>query len=115
MLFLKYLLTWGGIRMIAIAAGILIFDLYREMQYKQAVNAAGDAPKPPRSGIRWRATVALALLAWGPLLLATGIVVVPSGMAAVRVNQTSGTLPGTLYPGAHFITPMAENIALFDT
>jgi regulator of protease activity HflC (stomatin/prohibitin superfamily) len=115
MLFLKYLLTWGGIGMIAIAAGILIFDLYREMQYKQAVNAAGDAPKPPRSGIRWRATVALALLAWGPLLLATGIVVVPSGMAAVRVSQTSGTLPGTLYPGAHFITPMAENIALFDT
>ncbi len=115
MLFLKYLLTWGGIGMIAIAAGILIFDLYREMQYKQAVSAAGDAPKPPRSGIRWRATVALALLAWGPLLLAAGIVVVPSGMAAIRVSQTSGTLPGTLYPGAHFITPMAENIALFDT
>src|SRR5581483_5166768 len=33
----------------------------------------------------------------------------------VRVSQTSGTLSGTLYPGAHFITPMAESIALFDT
>jgi regulator of protease activity HflC (stomatin/prohibitin superfamily) len=115
MLFLKYLLTWGGIGMIAVAAGILIFDLYREMQYKQAVNAAGDRPKPARPSIRWRATVALGLLAWGPILLATGIVVVPSGLAAVRVSQTSGTLPGTLYPGAHFITPMAESIALFDT
>ena len=115
MLFLKYLLTWGGIGMIALAVGILIFDLYREMQYKQAFAAGGDAPTPARAGIRWRATVALAFLAWGPLLLAAGIVVVPSGMAAVRVSQTSGTLPGTLYPGAHFITPMAENIALFDT
>jgi regulator of protease activity HflC (stomatin/prohibitin superfamily) len=48
-------------------------------------------------------------------LLALGIVVVPSGMAGVRIRQTSGTLPGTLYPGAHFVTPLAETVALFDT
>jgi regulator of protease activity HflC (stomatin/prohibitin superfamily) len=36
-------------------------------------------------------------------------------MAGVRVSQTSGTLPGTLYPGAHFVLPMAEDVALFDT
>jgi len=36
-------------------------------------------------------------------------------MAGVRVSQTKGTLPGTLYPGAHFVTPLAENVALFDT
>ena len=65
--------------------------------------------------IRWRSALALALLAWAPLLIALGIVVVPSGMAGVRVSQTSGTIPGTLYPGTHFITPMAEKIALFDT
>ena len=41
MLFLKYLLTWGGVGMMLAAAGILLYDLYREMQYRQAVAAAG--------------------------------------------------------------------------
>ncbi len=49
------------------------------------------------------------------MLLALGIVVVPSGTAGVRVSQTSGTLAGTLYPGVHFVTLLVENVALFDT
>jgi regulator of protease activity HflC (stomatin/prohibitin superfamily) len=114
MLFLKYLLTWGGIAMMVVAAAILIHDLYLELQYKNAVKG-GTEPLPPSPHVRWRASLALALLAWGPIVLALGIVVVPSGMAGVRVSQTSGTLPGTLYPGAHFITPLAESVALFDT
>jgi regulator of protease activity HflC (stomatin/prohibitin superfamily) len=57
----------------------------------------------------------LVLLGWGPIVLALGIVVVPSGMAGVRVSQTSGTLPGVLYPGAHFVVPLAETVVLFDT
>src|SRR5258705_13970758 len=65
--------------------------------------------------IHWRSALALALLAWGPIRLALGIVVVPSGMGGVRVSQTSGTLPGTLYPGAHFVTPVADSVVLFDT
>src|SRR6266481_1626741 len=36
-------------------------------------------------------------------------------MAGVRVSQTSGTLPGTLDPGAHFVTPLADDVVLFDT
>ena len=65
--------------------------------------------------VRWRGAVALALLAWAPLLVGIGIAVVPSGMAGVRVSQSSGTLPGTLYPGVHFVTPLVETLALFDT
>jgi regulator of protease activity HflC (stomatin/prohibitin superfamily) len=42
-------------------------------------------------------------------------VVVPSGTAGVRVSQSSGTVPGTLYPGTHFVMPLAEDVALFDT
>ena len=114
MLFLKYLLTWGGIAMIAAAAGILIHDLYRQTRHRLAVETGVD-PLPPESPVRWRAALAFALLAWGPILLALGIVVVPSGMAGVRVSQTSGTLAGTLYPGVHFVTPLVENVALFDT
>lgn len=115
MVLLKYLLTWGGIAMMLIAAGILGYDLYLEMRYRQAVAMAGPNPLPPVPHIRWRGAVALALLAWGPILIALGIVVVPSGMAGVRISQTKGTLSGTLYPGVHFVTPLAESVALFDT
>src|SRR5580704_3946591 len=115
MLFLKYLLTWGGVGMMLAAAGILLYDLYREMQYRQAVASGGVTPVPSVPQVRWRGALALALLAWGPILIALGIVVVPSGMAGVRISQTKGTLSGTLYPGVHFVTPLAENVALFDT
>ena len=115
MLFLKYSLMWGGIGMIAVAVGILSYDIYLEMRYRKALATPGASLLPPAPPIRWKTTLALAFLAWGPLLVAVGIVVVPSGMAGVRVSQTSGTLPGTLYPGAHFITPFAESVALFDT
>ena len=27
----------------------------------------------------------------------------------------SGTVPGTLYPGVHFVAPLVEDVALFDT
>src|SRR5579884_2448810 len=113
MLFLKQLLLWGGVGMIAIAAGILIFDLRREWQYRLAAASASSQTPLPR--IRWRASLALALLAWGPILLALGIIVVPSGMAGVLIRQTNGAASDVLYPGAHFIIPFAENIALFDT
>lgn len=114
MLFLRFLLLWGGIGMIAAAVAILARDFYFEFKYRQAI-AAGTTPAPTQPEIRWRISVALALLAWGPILLALSIVVVPSGMGGVRVSQTSGTLPGTLYPGVHLVTPLAESLVLFDT
>jgi regulator of protease activity HflC (stomatin/prohibitin superfamily) len=114
MLFLKYLLMWGGFGMMLAAAAMLLYDLYLEMQYRQA-RTAGTVPLPPVPEVRWRGAVGLALLAWGPVLIALGIVVVPSGMAGVRISQTKGTLAGTLYPGVHFVTPLAESVALFDT
>jgi regulator of protease activity HflC (stomatin/prohibitin superfamily) len=115
MLFLKSLLTWGGIAMIGMAAGILTYDLYLGLRYRQRAAESGTEPLPPAPLVRWRGALGLALLAWGPIVLALGIIVVPSGMAGVRVSQTSGTLAGTLYPGAHFVTPLAESVALFDT
>jgi hypothetical protein len=36
---------------------------------------------------RWRSSLALALLAWGPILVALGIVFVSNGMAEVRVVE----------------------------
>jgi regulator of protease activity HflC (stomatin/prohibitin superfamily) len=114
MLFLKYLLTWGGIGMIVAAASMLAYDLYHNLQYRQAM-ALGISPLPPVHYVRWRGALGLALLAWGPILLALGIIIVPSGMAGVRVSQTEGTLAGTLYPGVHLVTPVVDRVALFDT
>ncbi|HSB75601.1 MAG TPA: SPFH domain-containing protein, partial [Terriglobales bacterium] len=63
----------------------------------------------------WRVSIGLALLAWAPILLAMSLVVVPAGMGGVRVSQMSGTLAGTLYPGAHVIRPFVDRVVLFDT
>ena len=115
MVFLKYLLLFGGIGMIVVAAGILAHDVYLQTRYRLALAEGQTEMLPPAPLVRWRAALALALLAWGPIFIALGIVIVPSGMAGVRVSQTSGTLAGTLYPGVHFVTPLAENVALFDT
>src|SRR5581483_7621960 len=92
----------------------LTYDWYLVLRRKAALQA-GAEPIPALSPTRWRLAFALALLGWGPILLALGIVVVPSGMAGVRVSHTQGTLSGTLYPGVHFITPLAETVVLFDT
>ena len=101
--------------MILVAVSILGYDLYRELLYRRAL------ARPARGYCAAAAAMALAnfagagVLAWGPMLLAFSIVVVPSGMAGVRVSQMSGTVPGTLYPGAHFVAPLVEDVALFDT
>ena len=115
MLFLKYVLIFGGLAMMATALGILLYDLRRDWLHKVAATGEAPATPAPAPEVRWRASLALFLLAWGPMILALGIIVVPSGMAGVVVSQTSGTLPGTLYPGVHFVVPLAENVALFDT
>src|SRR6201987_6252580 len=114
MLFLKYLLMIGGIGMIVVAAAILSYDLTMEVQYRRAM-AASAMPLPEIPRMRWRTAVAFAMLAWAPILIALSIVVVPSGMAGVRVSQTQGTLAGTLYPGVHFVAPLLETVELFDT
>ena len=114
MLLLKYLLVWGGTGMIAAWVMVLARHFYLESRYRQALSA-GTTPTPAKPEFHWRRAIPFAVLAAVLLILSTGIVVVPSGMGGVRLSQTSGTLPGTLYPGAHLLTPLAESIVLFDT
>jgi regulator of protease activity HflC (stomatin/prohibitin superfamily) len=115
MLVFKYLLITSGWGMIFAAVCILTYDLYRDLLYRRALETPGGAVTATLVMVRWRTSLALAMLAWGPLLVAFSIVVVPSGMAGVRVSEMSGTVPGTLYPGAHMVIPLAEDVALFDT
>jgi regulator of protease activity HflC (stomatin/prohibitin superfamily) len=115
MLFLKYVLMTGGVGMILMALGIVAYDLTMEMRYRHALAVEGSGPLPAIPQLRWRTAVAVAMLAWAPILVALSIVVIPSGTAGVRVSQTQGTLAGTLYPGIHFVAPLLEKVELFDT
>src|ERR1700691_6424587 len=121
MLFLKYLLVSAGIAMFVIAAGILSYDAYLLVAWqRRRLHPDPEAGTPAIAlgvapAIRWRTSAALVMLAWAPLLISAGIVIVPSGMAGVRVSQTKGTLAGTLYPGVHFVVPLVEHVELFNT
>ncbi len=115
MLALRYLLITCGVGMMIAAVCILTYDIYREMLYRRLLQTPGGAVGAVPVMVRWRTSLALGMLAWGPLLVAFSIVVVPSGMAGVRVSEMSGTVPGTLYPGAHMVVPLVEDVALFDT
>lgn len=117
MIALKLMLTIAGILMLAGAAGIPLYGLWlRVLAARRKTNETETTigPQAEPDPITWQRPAALALAGCLPLILATGIVVVPSGMGGVRISQLSGTLPGTLYPGAHFIAPLVETVQIFD-
>ncbi len=114
MLALKYLLLTGAIGLFIAAVAILAYDLYAEYKFRRD-EASGSTGLVEREPVRWRVTAALIALAWAPLLIALSIIVVPSGMAGVRVSQISGTRPGTLYPGVHVVAPLVDHVEMFDT
>jgi regulator of protease activity HflC (stomatin/prohibitin superfamily) len=117
MLALKMLLTIAGVLLLAAALGIPMYGIW--IRFRAARRKAlgetelQETEKPEPTEIAWRGPLALALVACLPLLVATSIVVVPSGMGGVRVSQIRGTIPGTLYPGVHFVTPLVESVETF--
>ncbi|HEY3929896.1 MAG TPA: SPFH domain-containing protein [Candidatus Koribacter sp.] len=114
MLLFKELLMVAGIGLIVAAAAIVGYDFFLKLQYRRAL-AGGVAGVTEPEPVRWKMTIVFFALAWAPMLIAASIAVVPSGAAGVRVSETSGTLPGTLYPGVHFVTPVLEHVESFDT
>src|SRR5436309_5719546 len=83
MLLLKSLLLAAGFGLFAAAAAVLLYDAVRWWTRYRAPEAAKlEAPE-----VHWRWVGKLAALAWAPLLIAFSIVVVPSGMAGVRVSH----------------------------
>jgi len=111
MLLLKYLLLFTGAGLLGGALILIVQDIYRARQSWLADETASDR----RSfEIRWRGARRLALLSIAPLLVGLSFVVVPAGSAGVRVSQLSGTLPGALYPGVHWMIPLIESVSLYD-
>jgi regulator of protease activity HflC (stomatin/prohibitin superfamily) len=115
MLLLKYLLLTASFGLFAAAIAVVAYDVYTAIQHRRLI-AAGAAETPQRAhAVRLRLAGKLAVIAWLPLLLALSVVVVPAGTAGVRVSQFSGARPGTLYPGVHFVLPLVDSVALYDT
>jgi regulator of protease activity HflC (stomatin/prohibitin superfamily) len=117
---LKILLMVAGVLLLATAVGIPFYELWmriRALLKKQNGNSSLMGPKlvePALEPMQWRLPVVLALTGCLPMLIAASIVVVPSGMGGVRVSQIAGTLPGTLYPGVHWVAPLVQSVKIFD-
>jgi regulator of protease activity HflC (stomatin/prohibitin superfamily) len=128
MLVLKWLLMMAGYGLLACAAAVLIWDawvalgltrlLFRRREPEQSSSAAlaalptsrTSALRPMRLQLSGKFLGAACLA----MLLASSLVVIPDGYAGVRVSQISGVRPGTLYAGAHFLTPLLESVASYD-
>jgi regulator of protease activity HflC (stomatin/prohibitin superfamily) len=123
MLALKYLLMLVAVLSIAatlIMSGYhfwLIFQFRRNLARGPEGAAAPFALGPSRlepGPVRWRLFLGMMAVGCVSLLVANSITVVPSGMGSVRISQTRGTLPGTLYSGVHFVAPLVEQLQTFD-
>jgi len=102
MLAIKFVLLAGSLTALVAALFILLFDAHKVTHSSEPVQ------------VRWRRATRLMLLAVILLLPGLSIVVVPSGMAGVRVSQLSGTLGAPLYPGTHFVTPLVQRVGMFN-
>jgi regulator of protease activity HflC (stomatin/prohibitin superfamily) len=118
MLALKYLLMLVGALSVAAALTMMGYDLWLIFRLRRnlarEVDSAGEPGAREQATFRWRSALGVIAIACAPLLIADAIKVVPRGMGAVRVSQTRGTLPGTLYNGVHFVTPLVGYLEMFD-
>lgn len=70
----------------AIACIVLLRDMWQEVEYRRSAARGIEIESPSPS--RWRISVALALVAWIPLLVALAIVIFSSGRIGVRMGET---------------------------
>ena len=115
MLALKLLLMVAGALMMAAALAIPAYKLWMRVMKQTKITGEGTPDdSDEHQPMPLRIPVILAIGGCIPVLLATGIVVVPAGTGGVRISQLSGTQPGTLYPGTHYVTPLIDSVELFD-
>src|ERR1700689_480722 len=122
MIVLRYLLIFAGIGLLAIAAAILLWDLFQVLKSRKKVpEISGEVTThdPLASGmawsdLRWKHERPLATMSIAPIPAVKSSAVVPSGAAGVRVNEFSGTRPATLYPGVHIAIPLIEQVEVYN-
>ncbi|MGC2333853.1 MAG: SPFH domain-containing protein [Candidatus Acidiferrales bacterium] len=130
MLFSRFLLFVGCFGLGALAAGMVLYDIFLAYELDKILRrdarpddsapssgapAAAPVPKRTRRVIRIDSAAKLVALAALMGLSASSIVVVPDGHGGVRISQISGVRPGTLYAGTHFVMPLIDRVQLYDT
>ena len=131
MLFLRFLLFAGCFGLGAVAAGMVLYDIFLAYELDRVLRRgarpqegplAGGTPTPApvvvarraRRVIRINEATKLVMIAAALGLAASSIVVVPDGQGAVRISQLSGVQPGTLYAGTHFVVPLIDRVQTYD-
>ncbi len=132
MLFLRFLLFVGCFGLGALAAGMVLYDIFLAYELDRILRRGGRpedstppsgtpalapivaGPRRTRRVIRINSATKLMVIAAAMGLAASSIVVVPDGKGAVRISQISGVRPGTLYAGTHFVVPLIDRIQLYD-
>jgi len=124
MLALKYFLMILGIGLFSSSGILVAYDIYITARLRWLLEQTSGEPGTgavqrkaarPFGPVRWRLALQLAAAGIVPVLVALSIVVVPDGTAGIRVSQLSGVRPGTLYPGVHLVTPLVDDVVLYDT
>ena len=117
MLLLKYLLLLTGWGLLVAAAIQAVKNFYQVVQYHRQLrriapsSLSGISSGPERAStdrplthgahverrqLNWTTAKWAFPAGWLLLIIAGGIVVVPSGMGGIRVSQTAGTRPGSV-------------------
>jgi len=86
MLLLKYVMLIVGAGVSLGAAAIVAYDIYMTVSYQRLMARGAVDNLPVPKPVRWSSVKKLMMVAWLPLLIGLSIVVVPSGMAGVRVS-----------------------------
>jgi regulator of protease activity HflC (stomatin/prohibitin superfamily) len=124
MLALRYLLMALGVGLFSSAGMLVVYDIVMAARLRWLLEQVSGEPGTevvtpkaarPFGPVRWRLALQLAAAGIVPVLAALSIVVVPDGNAGIRVSELSGARPGTLYPGAHLVTPLVDEVVLYDT
>ena len=70
----------------AIAGMVVLLDLWQELEYRRSLARGIEVEAPAHS--RWKVSLALALVAWLPLLVALSMAIFTSGRVGVHLGET---------------------------
>src|SRR5713226_3724326 len=124
MLALKYLLMILGAGLFGSAASLVAYDIFLSEQLRRLLSRGktdesgaevGALARRPFRPVRWRPALQLTAAGVLALLITESFAVIPDGAAGVRVSEIWGARRGTLYPGMHFVMPLVDSIAIYDT
>lgn len=94
----------------AISGMVVLLDLWHELEYRRALarGIAVEAPSPNR----WKVSLALALVAWLPLIAALCMALLTSGKVGVRVSEAPSAQVRVMARADHRVRTSAAKAAV---